>query len=217
MSSGIYKIRNLVNGKVYIGSAVNFKRRWDYHKSRLNNNSHNNIHLQNAWNKNGQENFVFEVVEEVLPSEFDDKKTFKIKLVNIKEQYYLDTLLFAQDYINKKNNIFLELGYNLNPTASNSLGRPTSEYTKKKISESLIGKMIGDKNPNYGRKHSIETRKIISDFRKETGKPIFCVTNGILYKSIKEASKSLNIKPHNIIHVLKGRWTQTKGYIFKYI
>jgi group I intron endonuclease len=217
MSSGIYRIRNLINGKIYIGSAVDFERRWKYHKSRLNNNSHNNIHLQNAWNKNGQENFVFEILEQVLPEDFNDKKSFKIKLVSIKEQYYLDKLLYAQDFINKKNNLFLELGYNLNPCASNSLGRVTSEYTKNKISKSLIGKMIGDKNPNYGKKHTIEARKKISDFRKETGISIICITNGITYKSIKEASNILNIKPHNITHVLKGRWKQTKGYVFRYL
>lgn len=38
-------------------------------------------------------------------------------------------------------------------------GKEFSEETRKKISEANKGKMIGDKNPFYGRKHSDETKK----------------------------------------------------------
>ena len=51
MNSGIYKILNKINGKFYIGSAVNFKRRFARHKRLLNINCHPNEYLQNAWNK----------------------------------------------------------------------------------------------------------------------------------------------------------------------
>lgn len=63
MSSGIYQICNRINGKIYIGSAVNIKKRWHLHLHRLRNNIHHNSHLQNAWNKYGEENFEFEVIE----------------------------------------------------------------------------------------------------------------------------------------------------------
>lgn len=43
--SGIYLITNTVNGKQYIGSAVNILRRWDEHRCRLNEWSHANEHL----------------------------------------------------------------------------------------------------------------------------------------------------------------------------
>lgn len=33
--AGIYEIRNTVNGKRYIGSTVNFKRRWWAHRAKL--------------------------------------------------------------------------------------------------------------------------------------------------------------------------------------
>lgn len=46
--AGIYQIRNIVNGKVYIGSAVNIERRWGMHKNRLKAGQHRNIHLQRA-------------------------------------------------------------------------------------------------------------------------------------------------------------------------
>lgn len=60
---GIYIIRNLVNDKIYVGSSVNIKRRFAQHKSTLRHNTHKNKHLQNAWNKYGEENFEFVTIE----------------------------------------------------------------------------------------------------------------------------------------------------------
>lgn len=65
MGMGIYKIINVVNNKFYVGSAVNFSRRKTRHFSELRTNKHNNSKLQNAWNKYGEQAFVFAIVEEV--------------------------------------------------------------------------------------------------------------------------------------------------------
>lgn len=56
---GIYYIKNLVNGKKYIGSSKNLTKRLRDHKSALRVGRHHNIHLQRAWNKYGEENFKF--------------------------------------------------------------------------------------------------------------------------------------------------------------
>jgi len=58
-SSGIYQILNKTNNKFYIGSASNLRRRFSNHKCHLTKNSHSNLHLQNAWNKYGGDNFEF--------------------------------------------------------------------------------------------------------------------------------------------------------------
>ena len=42
---------------------VNFGDRWDCHKAQLRGNYHDNPHLQNSWNKYGEENFKFEILE----------------------------------------------------------------------------------------------------------------------------------------------------------
>ncbi len=60
---GVYWILNSINGKIYVGSAVNVERRWKEHASELNRKVHINKHLQNAWLKHGHAVFVFEVIE----------------------------------------------------------------------------------------------------------------------------------------------------------
>lgn len=62
MNTGIYQIINVANGKRYIGSAADFKQRWDLHKRQLNNNSHHSIALQRAWDKYGEGSFKFEIL-----------------------------------------------------------------------------------------------------------------------------------------------------------
>jgi group I intron endonuclease len=130
--SGIYKIENLINGKIYIGSTCNFKQRKSDHYKTLRGNKHDNPHLQNAWNKYGEKNFKFEVVEYV--------ESIAESLVE-REQYW----------INKLNVCNRDKGYNILPIAGTTLGRVVSEETKKKLSESKKGIII-----------TPETRKKIS-------------------------------------------------------
>lgn len=157
-TTGIYKITNLINNKIYIGSAIRIDRRFYSHINQLNNKNHINSHLQNAFNDYGLNNFKFERLENVK---------HKTKLIE-REQYYLDTLLFAQEYIKEKDPRFLELGYNINPTAGSNLGVKYSEASKKKMSEwvrtpEMIAKIV---KKNTGQKRSLETRKLQSKIKK---------------------------------------------------
>ena len=61
--SGIYSITNIINNKVYIGSSKDIYGRWVQHKNTLNQNKHHNRYLQFAWNKYGEENFLFKIIE----------------------------------------------------------------------------------------------------------------------------------------------------------
>ena len=64
--SGIYKIINIINEKTYVGSTISkFNRRWNCHKCQLRNHNHGNKYLQNAWNKYGEDKFIFEIIEEI--------------------------------------------------------------------------------------------------------------------------------------------------------
>lgn len=59
--TGIYVIINRVNGKIYVGSAVSFRRRWKQHRRQLDRGTHHSAKLQNAWNKHGGDAFSFTV------------------------------------------------------------------------------------------------------------------------------------------------------------
>lgn len=78
IAKGIYKITNKVNGKIYIGQSSNLIGRWVKHKNFLKNDNHHNRHLQAAWNKYGEDNFIFEVIEECDIDELDDKENYWI-------------------------------------------------------------------------------------------------------------------------------------------
>ncbi len=61
--SGVYQIRCIPTGKIYVGSAVNLRKRWAEHRRSLKRGSHGNRYLQFAWNKYGEEHFEFSVLE----------------------------------------------------------------------------------------------------------------------------------------------------------
>jgi group I intron endonuclease len=65
----IYRITNMANSHFYIGSADSFARREWQHKYDLRRGVHKNPRLQAAWNKYGEEMFVFEILEEVPEGE----------------------------------------------------------------------------------------------------------------------------------------------------
>lgn len=77
--SGIYRILNTVDKKLYIGSSFNIYNRWKQHKYNLNKNKHVNKHLQRAWNKYGEDVFLFEIIE-----------ICNLVVLEEREQYYMD-------------------------------------------------------------------------------------------------------------------------------
>lgn len=81
----IYQIRNIVTGWVYIGSTANFYRRVKQHSESLVAKKHFNKHLQKAYNKYGNDNFVVEVLESYQSHEIHRGQLYE------REQHYLDT------------------------------------------------------------------------------------------------------------------------------
>ena len=147
--TGIYKIICLSNNKIYIGSSNNIYKRWNEHIWELNNNKHDNKHLQRAWDKYGQDNFIFEIIEEC---NIEDKL--------YREQYYLD-LYKSYDR---------DIGFNISKNALAPMdGRKHSEETKKHFSEIRKGRTGTMKNKH----HSEETKLKISEATKGENNPFY--------------------------------------------
>ena len=62
-SPGVYQITCVANDKIYIGSAISLRRRWNEHRRALRGGYHHNPHLQSAWNKYGESQFRVSVLE----------------------------------------------------------------------------------------------------------------------------------------------------------
>ena len=111
--SGVYIITNKVNGKFYIGSGRSIFSRWFNHTCYLVKDNHINYKLQRAVNKYGLENFKFEILELTQPIG-----------LNAREQYYLDTLCKAQEYIRGEDDFFNQKTYNIKPLVEGTTGLP---------------------------------------------------------------------------------------------
>jgi len=88
MSCGIYKIENLVDKKIYIGSSVNLENRNYKHFWMLDKNIHDNNHLQNSYNKFGKENFKYSIIEECDSSLLIEKENYYISLYRSNDTNY---------------------------------------------------------------------------------------------------------------------------------
>lgn len=121
--SSIYCIECIVNQKKYIGSTTDYKTRFRTHKSKLRRNCHDNDHLQNAWNKYGEKNFSFFVLEN-----------------NISDEILIDREVYWIEYCNTLNDKF---GYNLREELGGGARRNSAE-TRRKISESNKGRTVSD-------------------------------------------------------------------------
>lgn len=142
MTCGIYAIRNLTTGKVYVGKSINIETRFYGHKAMLRSEIRSkdcNRYLYNAFKKYGEDDFIFEILEEVVNPTED-------KLTNL-ELSWMVTLQST----NK------EFGYNLRMDSSTQCF--VHEDTRKLISENNTG----EKNPNYGNSWSDEQKQKASE------------------------------------------------------
>lgn len=91
----IYKITNLVNNKVYIGSSNNINDRKGSHFKNLAKGTHTNSHLQRSYNIHGKENFKWDIIEK-----------------GIYDFSYLELLQKEEFFIVKYDSINEDKGYN---------------------------------------------------------------------------------------------------------
>lgn len=69
---GIFQIKNLSNGKVYIGRAMDLNGKLNSEKFQLKNNMHVNKDLQSDFNVLGEEKFAFESLDYLTAREKPD-------------------------------------------------------------------------------------------------------------------------------------------------
>lgn len=167
LKSGVYQIRNLNNGRVYIGSAKRFKQRYSDHIKSLIKGTHHNKYLQNDFNKCGPDAFVFEVLEVV-----EGEQSNRILV----EQVKLDVLYDNQDMCY---NFQKKAVYTNGESISIGLSNPES----KKIRSENAKKMWQDEV------HRIKVRNAMEPYREEQIKTLNKHREDALKKAVDMNSK----------------------------
>lgn len=144
--SGIYKIMCVSNNKFYIGSAIKFGQRWNEHRSELRRDVHNNKRLQNSWNKYGESDFVFSIIQ--IVSNRDE-------LCNIEQSWIDVTKCYDRD-----------IGFNISKSAYNPMlgksGKLNPFFGKKHTIETRLKMSQLAKE----RTSSLQERQRLSDMNK---------------------------------------------------
>lgn len=137
---GIYLIKNNVNNKVYIGQTTDrFIERYWHHKWKLNRQSHDNKHLQQAWKKYGKDNFTFEALRVLREGEDIDEleRTFIKRHRDIGSVYNIQN--GGQDATMKGQRMSEETKRLIGiKNKQNMIGRKASDETKRKMSETRL-------------------------------------------------------------------------------
>lgn len=133
IDTGVYHIKSLSTGRLYVGSAVSIKKRWKEHLRGLDSGNHHSRFLARSWAKNG-------------PSDFE----FKI-LLNCEKE---DLILYEQILLDA-----YRPDYNTSPTAGSQLGYRHSEETKAKL-KAARSKTVW--SPMTGKAHTDEAKAKIS-------------------------------------------------------
>lgn len=215
--SGIYTITNLVNNKVYVGYASNVPERMSRHRSDLKFGIHGNEHLQNSWNKYGEENFKFELLEES-----------PIEYLPCLENYWCN-LLNSHDKnlgYNKRKTGLENVPKSMNPETKAKLSNywklkyeegykqaPISEETRKKLSEN------SRKYNTAAYMHTPQAKEKMEKSRYKRSVLKFSLDGEFIeeFSSVNAAKNSIGNKWNTgIIACCAGRVDSYSGFIWKY-
>lgn len=187
--AGIYKIQNLSNQRIYIGSAVRFKNRWTNHLNALKANRHENMFLQADFNKLGKDAFKFEILEITNGT--------KEERLKIEERYILQ---FFGDY---------SKCYNLSKRAiSPAAPSKTPEATKQKRSKSA---KINWQTIEYRQKITSASKKALLD--KAISHTFISPTGELTeVKHIIDFAKEKNLDCRGLYELVSGKAESYKGW-----
>jgi group I intron endonuclease len=175
---GVYQIKNTITGDFYIGSSCDIRKRIWQHRKELLGNKHGNPHLQNSWNKRGEQAFEFTTI---LFCDIESKLYYEQVLIDGLKPAYNIAANAAAPWQG------LHLSDETRAKMSKSqMGRKQTDEAKRKISEARKGKpngrlgkrlsdetrakmsasQSGESHPNFGKHLSEETRAKISEAEK---------------------------------------------------
>lgn len=195
-TSGVYMIKCLSTNKVYIGSAKSIRRRLRVHLHHLRHNKHHSVHLQRAWDKYGEQDFEWCVLDE-CPLE--------------------DKILWEQQYMDLYKSANRDYGYNMNPRADGQTDRKWTPEQRLRQSISKIGTKCSEESKQRRReawiihgeewiKQSQEQRGVSYDFISPTGQRFTGKGVGALAKEWNVDRATFSRLAHHKINRTRDGW-----------
>lgn len=226
--SGIYCIENSITNKKYIGQSINIDDRWSKHKSELSHDMHDNEYLQNAWNKYGEGNFKFYVLECCNKAELDEKENYYINLHNTLNRNYGYNLKSGgqnggsqvSGYIRQKQSRALKKAYQDNEDLKT---KRKNDALKQWSDPEIKEKITGSNNGMYGKHHTEEAKRKMGEKRigrpspQRNTTPVFCIELDRKFDDAVTAAKELSIWSGGILCVCRGERKTCGGYHWKFL
>ena len=196
---GIYYIKNLINGKYYIGQSQDIYKRWARERMYLRSDKTAwNEHLQNAWRKYGEDNFEFSIIEECDIEKLDEREIFWIEKFDSFNNGYNNTI--------GGNGIRRIIPWNKGMVMSEEYKQSLSDAHKgykhtKEQKEKLRDRFLGENNHQYGK----------FGFQSSKGSAVYCITLSRFFGSAIDANRTLknegiaNPNPHCILDCCKNK------------
>ena len=183
LNPGIYLITDKANDRLYVGSSNSMKRRWNEHKNALRNGVHANSYLQNAFDKYGEDNFVFEALESCPVDALAEREAF---------------------WIGHYGTLDRSKGYNLSDVER----RTVCDETKQKLSKARMGKKLSEETKrklseiNTGRRFNLtdeQKQKISAGNKGKKKSEAHRASLSAAHKgrSYSEAQKKAHVGKHN--------------------
>lgn len=212
--SGIYML--LINEVKYIGSSLNIKHRLQTHLRHLRSNSHINKHMQNYFNKYGEDCLTYHIIERCPVEDLLDR-----------EFYYMEHFDTFTNGFNQTKCSYSPLGYKhteesrkimsekkkgvkqsrsvVEKRAKSQRGKIRTEESRRRLSQSKLG----EKNPMYGKRYTEEEKsekvaKLLSVERWNKGKT---KDSCEIMKKLSEKLKGRvphNKTPHRLVDTTTG-------------
>jgi len=202
----VYKVENKVNGKCYIGQTTKpLEERKCKHYSEYS----GCFKLKAALQKYNKNNFLWDILYVANSrSDLDRKEIFYIG--------YFDSINYGYN-IKKGGSYGKHNQVTKEKIGKANAGKKRTKEAKKKISEALKGKNVGQNNSFYGKNHTTEVKKIISQanskqyiFVDPSGEEYF-VSNGFI-----KFCKDNNISPRTMGRRLKDQKKSKNGWAVRY-